>query len=313
MNIDKKFKGNVIPIVTPLTAQYKLDTEAIERIFNNLIHYKASPFILGTTGESASLSIDLKYNYIDQALKLKQADTNFYVGVSSNSVKESVEMAKRSFDAGATAVAATLPAYYSLTTDQMKRYFIELANQVSGPLLIYNIPATTHMSIPLDLIEELSYHDHVVGTKDSERSMERLTQSLKLWADRPDFSHFVGWAAQSAYGLLNGSDGLIPSTGNLAPEIYCRLEESVATNDTEGAYYYQHQSDVLGNLYQSGRLLGQSLAALKVLMQEVGLCGSAMMSPLQELPAEENVKLIASYYELIEKEGIKLNKLNHAR
>lgn len=313
MNINKKFKGNVIPVVTPLTSQYKLDNEALERMFYNLIYHKASPFILGTTGESASFSVDFKNNYIQQALKLKQADTVVYVGISSNSLEESVDMAKRSFDAGADAVAATLPTYYSLTTDQMKRYFVELANQVSGPLLIYNIPATTHMSIPLNLIDELSYHNHIVGTKDSERNMERLAQSLKLWATRPDFSHFVGWAAQSAYGLLNGSDGLIPSTGNLAPEIYCKLAEAVAKGEAEEAYYYQHQSDVLGNLYQSGRLLGQSLAAIKALMHEVGLCQSTMMSPLHELSVEENATLIRSFYELIEKEGIKLNKLNHAR
>lgn len=313
MNINKKFQGNVIPVVTPLTAQFKLDTEALERMFHNLIQHKASPFILGTTGESASFSADLKNYYIQEALKLKQNNTVVYVGISSNSLEESVEMAKRSFDAGADAVAATLPTYYSLTTDQMKGYFLDLADRVSGPLLIYNIPATTHMSIPLEVIDELSHHDHVVGTKDSERNMDRLTQSLKLWAARPDFSHFVGWAAQSAYGLLNGSDGLIPSTGNLAPEIYCKLAEAVAKADTEAAYYYQHQSDVMGNLYQSGRLLGQSLAALKALMQEVGLCQSTMMSPLQELSVEDNAELIKSFYELIEKESIKLNKLNHAR
>jgi dihydrodipicolinate synthase/N-acetylneuraminate lyase len=313
MSIDKKFKGNVIPVVTPLTAHCTLDTEALERMFYNLIHHKASPFILGTTGESASFSVEVKNDYIKQALRLKPADAILYVGISSNSIEESVDMAKRSFDAGADAVAATLPTYYSLTTDQMKRYFTELADQVTGPMLIYNIPATTHMSIPLSLIDELSYHEQVAGTKDSERNMERLTQSLKLWASRPDFSHFVGWAAQSAYGLLNGSDGLIPSTGNLAPEIYCRLAEAVDNNDAEGAYYYQHQSDELGNLYQSGRLLGQSLAALKALMQEVGLCRSTMMSPLQELSSLENETLVSDFYELIRKEGIVLNKLNHAR
>jgi dihydrodipicolinate synthase/N-acetylneuraminate lyase len=313
MNIDKKFKGNVIPVVTPFTFEHKLDFDALERLFYHLTYHKASPFILGTTGESASLSVDIKNNYIQEAGKLKPANSLLYVGISSNSLEESVDMAKRSFDVGADAVAATLPTYYSLTNDQMKRYFFELADQIGGPMLIYNIPATTHMSIPLTLIDELSHHDHIVGTKDSERSTERLDRSLQLWSNRNDFSHFVGWAAQSAYGLLNGSDGLIPSTGNLAPEIYCKLAEAVENNDQEVAFYYQHQSDVLGNLYQSGRLLGQSLAALKALMQEVGLCNSAMMSPLQELTSQEAAILIEAFYELVEKEGIKLNKLNHVR
>jgi dihydrodipicolinate synthase/N-acetylneuraminate lyase len=310
MKIEKKFKGNIIPVVTPLTAQHKLDEEAVERIFSNLLINKAAPFILGTTGESASLSSDIKYSYLAHAVKLKQ-DNKLYVGISSNSLEESVEIARRSFDAGADAVAATLPTYYSLTQDQMKRYFIELADLVGGPLLIYNIPATTHMSIPVHLIDELSHHEHIVGTKDSERNKERLTQSLQLWAKRADFCHFVGWAAQSAYGLQNGSDGLIPSTGNLAPEIYCELVKAVSNKDDEKIMHYQHQSDVLGNLYQSGRLLGQSLAALKVLMQEVGLCQSHMMSPLQELPAEEQAALVKAFYELISQEEIKLSKFKY--
>jgi len=313
MAINKIFKGNVIPVITPFTNQYTLDTEALERMFTHLTYARSSPFILGTTGESASLSLDFKNGYIQQAGRLKQAGTNLYVGISSNSLKESVEMAKRSFDAGADAVAATLPTYYSLTPDQMKRYFIELADQLSGPLLIYNIPATTHMSIPVTLIDELSYHERIAGTKDSERSMERLTQSLQLWAGRSDFSHFIGWAAQSAYGLLNGSDGLIPSTGNLAPEIYCKLAEAVADNNSEGAYHYQRQSDLLGDLYQSNRSLGQSLAALKSLMHASGLCQPIMMSPLQELSAEESELLTQEFYALMKREDINLNKLNHVR
>ncbi len=311
MKKPNKFKGNVIPVVTPLTDRYTLDAEALDRIFTNVYENKASPFILGTTGESASFPFELKNDYIETAGRLKPQGSVLYMGISSNSIDESVEMAKRSFDAGADAVAATLPTYYSLTTDEMKRYFTELADRVQNPLIIYNIPATTHMSIPLDLIDELSHHDYIVGTKDSERSTERLAQSLQLWASRPDFSHFIGWAAQSAYGLLNGSDGLIPSTGNLAPEIYCKLSQAVADNDSEAAYYYQHQSDVLGNLYQLGRSLGQSLAALKVLMQEVGLCQPYMMSPLQKMPDQETSALITSFYELLDREGIKLSKLNH--
>src|SRR5688500_20096489 len=105
----------------------------------------------------------------------------------------------------------------------MKQYLETLADAIALPLVIYNIPATTHMSIPLNLIDELSHHPNVIATKDSERSEERLKQSLELWKDRNDFSHFLGWAAKSAEALINGSDGLIPSTGNLVPEVYSEM------------------------------------------------------------------------------------------
>jgi dihydrodipicolinate synthase/N-acetylneuraminate lyase len=302
MKIQKKYSGTIVPVITPLTARYQLDEGAVEKIFHNLEKNEAMPFILGTTGESASLPLALKQAYIGKASALKKAGNMLYIGISSNCFEETVELAKRSFDAGADAVAATLPTYYHLSLEQMKEYFIQLADQVQGPLIIYNIPATTHMSIPLELIDELSHHPNLVGTKDSERSEARLDRSLELWSKREDFSHFLGWAGKSAYALFNGGDGLIPSTGNLSPEIYCEMTKAVVAGDTEKAYHYQHLSDTLGNLYQSGRTLGESLRALKVLMQDNGLCEAHMMPPLNPLHQHDEVSLINAYHELLRQE-----------
>ncbi|QJD97267.1 dihydrodipicolinate synthase family protein [Mucilaginibacter robiniae] len=311
MRIHKRFGGTVVPVVTPLTSDYRLDEEAVEKIFTHLANNEAMPFILGTTGEAASLSAQVKSDYLRKAASLKSAGAMLYVGISSNSFDESVQMAKRSFDLGASAVAATLPAYYNLSEDQIRKYLTQLADQVSGPLIIYNIPATTHMSIPLHLIDELSHHENVVAVKDSERSQKRLDESLQLWAHRPDFSYLLGWAAKSAYALLNGGDGLIPSTGNVTPEIYCEMVKAVQNGDADKAYQYQQYSDQLGALYQSGRLLGESLWALKVLMQEVGLCQPNMMPPLHKLADQEAAEIKQSFHALLQQEGITLNKYNH--
>lgn len=279
----KKYQGVVVPVITPLTADHKLDHKAVERIFDNFRQHEAMPFILGTTGESSSLPFSLKEDYIRLAGKLKQKDDIYYAGIASNCVEESVELAKRCFDEGIDVVAAHLPSYYALSEYQMVKYYEDLANKVKGPLIIYNIPSTTHMSIPLQVIEQLSHHENIVGTKDSERSEERLKESLRLWANRSDFSHFLGWAAQSAEAILNGGDGLIPSTGNLNPAIYRELYSAALKGDRGTAFRFQKQSDELGNQYQAGRTLGESLWALKVLMKEAGLCESYMMPPLTEL------------------------------
>ena len=304
--MNKKYVGIVVPAITPLTSECKLDHEAVEKMFSNFRKYDVKPFILGTTGESASLPINVKYDYIQTAAKLKQLGDVLYAGISSNCLEESVEMAKRCFDAGVDVVAATLPTYYALSAEDIKKYFEQLADKINGPLIIYNIPATTHMSIPLQVIEDLSYHTNIVGIKDSERSEERLNESLRLWANRQDFCHFLGWAAQSAHALQNGSDGLIPSTGNLYPHIYYEMFQAVKNGNIDKAYQMQHQSDLFGVLYQSGRLLGESLAALKVLMQAVGLCQSYMMPPLQMLSEEEASSLERKLEEIINKEEVKL-------
>jgi len=287
----KKYHGVVIPAVTPLTETHTLDRQAVEKLWAYFHAHGAMPFILGTTGEAASLPATVKNDYIQLAATLKKAGDTLYAGISSNALQESVEMAKRCFGEGVDVVVATLPTYYALTEDQMKVYFEQLADAIPGPLIIYNIPTTTHMSVPLPLIDELSRHPNIVGIKDSERSDERLNTSLELWAGREDFSHFLGWSFRSARSLLNGGDGLVPSTGNFSAGLYHDLQKAALEGKKEEALQLQEISDLLGNLYQSGRLLNESLAALKTIMKEKGLCETYMMPPLTMLPAAAQKKL----------------------
>lgn len=294
----KKQKQIIVPTVTPLNADYKLDENAMEKMFNNFSTHNVMPFILGTTGESASLPLSVKKAFVKKAAELKTKDTVLYAGIASNILEESIELGKYCFENGVDVVAANLPSYYALSNDQIKTYFLQLADALPGPLIIYNIPATTHMSIPLELIDELSHHPNIIGTKDSERTEERLKQSLALWKDRDDFQHYLGWAAKSAEALLGGSDGLIPSTGNLSPAVYSMMLQAVENGETAKAYQMQQLSDTLGDLYQKGRTLGESLWALKVLMKEEGLCENYVMPPLQSMSGDEEKTLLAAYYEI---------------
>jgi 4-hydroxy-tetrahydrodipicolinate synthase len=298
MKKNKKFSGVIVPAVTPLTKALQIDDAAVGKLFDQFYKHNISPFILGTTGESASLPADVKEQYVKSAAKHKKAGTVLYAGISSNVASESIEFAKFCADHGVDAVATTLPSYYALTETQMKNYFETLADAVPLPLIIYNIPATTHMSIPLQLIDKLSHHPNIIATKDSERSDERLAQSLALWKEREDFGHFLGWAAKSADALIGGSDGLIPSTGNLMPDIYDEMLKAVAAGDHAKAYEMQKLSDVYGNLYQSEKTLGESLWALKALMQYNGICEDVVMPPLQSMSEEEKQKLIQAYIEI---------------
>jgi 4-hydroxy-tetrahydrodipicolinate synthase len=136
------------------------------------------------------------------------------------------------------------------------------------------------MSIPLPVIDELSRHKNIVGIKDSERSEERMQQSLQLWKDRSDFHYILGWAAKSADALLQGADGLVPSTGNLYPEIYAEMLTAFEDANKEKLYVGQKLSDEYGALYQSDRTLGESLLELKTLMNKKGLCEAVVMPPL---------------------------------
>lgn len=280
MSLSKKYTGVIVPAITPLTTRLQIDEAAVERLFDSFYEQEIAPFILGTTGEAASIPFQVKKDYIQIAERVKKPGTLLYAGIGSNVLAESTSLAAYCALHGVDVLVATLPSYYTLTELQMKEYFTELANKVPLPLFIYNIPATTHMSIPLPLIEELSHHPNIVGIKDSERSEERLKESVARWKSRNDFHYILGWATQSANALLLGADGLVPSTGNLYPEIYSAMIKAFKENDTVLLQELQEKSDAYGGLYQSGRTLGESLKVLKQLMEEKGICTSVMMPPL---------------------------------
>src|SRR6476620_5943490 len=109
MKKNKKFSGVIVPAVTPLTKALQIDDAAVGKIFDQFYKHNISPFILGTTGESASLPADVKEQYVKSAAKNKKAGTVLYAGISSNVVAESIEFAAFCADHAVDAVAATLP------------------------------------------------------------------------------------------------------------------------------------------------------------------------------------------------------------
>jgi 4-hydroxy-tetrahydrodipicolinate synthase len=246
-----------------------------------------SPLVLGTTGESASINLTESAVFVESAVKTKQVHQTIYAGLVGNNVFELIERAKCYAGLGADVVVSTLPSYYTLTPAQMEKFYTELANASPCPIMIYNIKATTQMSIPLEIIEQLSRHPNIVGLKDSERDMQRLETCTNTYRDRPDFSFFCGWGAKGLESLRMGADGIVPSTGNAAPEMYKSLYTAFLNQDYTHAEQMQEATDQVALVYQHGRTLGESLAALKILMERRGFCQRYMMPPLTELQPEE--------------------------
>jgi dihydrodipicolinate synthase/N-acetylneuraminate lyase len=300
--IENKYKGVIVPAITPLTDDLRLDRHAVEALFGMFAANGIHPFILGTTGEAASLPLTLREDYVSAAVDYRSPGMILYAGISSNVLQESVDFAVLCARHGVDVAVATVPSYYALTEDQTERFFTALADAIPLPLIIYNIPATTHVSLSLELLDRLSHHPNIVGVKDSERSDERMHRSLALWRDRVDFSYLLGWAARSADALAAGGDGIIPSTGNLVPEIYRRMLKSIASGDLSEAQSMQHLSDAYGALYQSGRTLGESLAALKSVMHHQGICGKMVMPPLTAMD-DGSMNMLAQAFDRLIRDG----------
>ena len=292
---NSKYFGVVVPMVTPVTTDGHLDVAAVERIINFFADHNVAPLLMGTTGEGNSVSQANGLLFVQTAAKAAQNHPSpktgkpitIYAGLTGNCVSEQIRQADAYTAAGADVIVATLPSYYALTPEQMEQYYKNLADNIQGPLMLYNILATTHMSIPVDVIERLSHHPNIVGLKDSERDMDRMAACINISKTRDDFAYFCGWAAQSEHSLALGGDGIVPSTGNFVPDMFNDLYEAAVAGDAERAIHLQEATNEIAKIYQAGRTLGQSLAALKVMMQTKGLCDPYMLPPLTRLSAAE--------------------------
>lgn len=281
--MQKRFSGVVVPMITPLNKDFTVDVVAVERIVALFAENGIHPLVLGTTGESSSIGELESFRLVEAAVKTKAKNQCIYVGLVGNQVDDLIHRGNLYISSGADCVVATLPSYYGLTSNQMTLFYKTLADEIYGPLMMYNIKATTQMSIPLEVVTELSSHPNIWGLKDSERDVERMELLIKTYKSNPDFSYFCGWGAQSAGSLKLGADGIVPSTGNYVPEMYKNLYEAAINQDWEVCDTWQNETDIVAQQYQKDKTLGESLAVLKALMYKKKLCNKTMMPPLTEV------------------------------
>jgi dihydrodipicolinate synthase/N-acetylneuraminate lyase len=284
----KKCQGVIVPMVTPFTPAGQIDTESVRRIIDHLVAGGVEGiFVLGTTGESASISMIQKQMLVKAAVEYTKNRALVYAGISSNCFDESAAMAKCYTDLGADVLVAHASYYYTLSDDEIFSYFTKLADHIAGPLVIYNIPKTTNLSLSLDVIERLSRHERIIGIKDSENTLGRLEAALQRFSGRSDFLYVVGCAPLSAKAVSLGAAGIVPSSANLVPRMYQQLFENALKGNRAAAQDLQEQTDRVSAMYQKNRSLGQSLAALKAAMHVLELCGPTVLPPLVTLGQED--------------------------
>lgn len=287
MKSSPKHRGVIVPLVTPVNAAGELDEAAAIRLVDHLAAHGCGMLVLGTTGEVASLPLTLRRSYVELAVRTAAKRTPVFACAASNCVSVSIDSANDYLALGVDAVVGILPNYFKLEPAEMLAYFTLLSRGIRGPLMVYNMPATTGMSIPPDVIETLSQLPNITGLKDSEGTAGRREEVAKRFGGRADFSLFMGIAAHSIPALRLGFDGLVPSSGNLYPERWHRLYQTAGTGDWTTAEKLQQQLDAVGAVFQRNRTLGQSLAALKAGLGLRNLCGPDMVPPLHALPAPE--------------------------
>jgi len=284
----KKPGGAVVPLVTPCRDDRGLDLEAVDRLVaHQLAGGVEGVLVLGTTGEGPSVPQALRRPLVERTVAAAAGRLRVYSNVSGTCLDDAIATAGGDLAAGADAVAVLPPYYYPSRPGELLGWFRALLDAIPGPVVIYNIPATTGVSIPLDVIGELVDHPRLAGIKDSENDPERHAELLRRFGGRDDFSVFVGVGALMAQGLRQGADGIVPSSGNLIPGECQRQVEAARDEDWAAVDASATRQAGVAAIYQKGRTLGQSLAALKGLAHHLGLVSPHMFPPLLPVPPDE--------------------------
>jgi 4-hydroxy-tetrahydrodipicolinate synthase len=299
MNKTTKPGGVVVPLVTPITTDGHLDFLALDRLIEFQIAGGVDGLLLlGTTGEGPCVPRSLRRSLIAHAVATGRKRLRIYVNISENSLADALSEAEEFFSLGADAIAALPPFYFPPRPIELAAWFRALLDASPVPVVLYNIPMTTHTSIPLEVLGELVGHPALVGLKDSENDAQRHAKLLRCFGGREDFSLFSGVGSLMAQDLKSGMDGIVPSVGNLIPGVCQKLCTAVKHGQGDAAARLAAQMTALAALYQKGRTLAQSLAAMKGLLHLRRLCSPAVFPPLLPLSSEEIESLRAEAEQL---------------
>lgn len=283
---ERKHAGAVVPLVTPVTAAGDLDEAGLDRLIDfQLAGGVAGIFVLGTTGEGPSVPRAARLRMVERTVTRVGGRALVYAGIGDTCFADSMQAGNEYLRAGADAVVALPPVYFPLQPQELLMYFQALLAAIEGPVILYNIPQTARVSIPLEVLEKLMGHPNLVGFKDSENDAVRHEALIRRFGQQPGFSIFVGVGVLMASGLRQGAHGIVPSVGNLVPDTCQQSCDAAQRGDWAAAEAATMRMNAVAALYQKGRTLGQSLAALKAVLHLKGICSRHMLSPL--LPVAE--------------------------
>jgi 4-hydroxy-tetrahydrodipicolinate synthase len=294
----KKHSGVVVPLLTPVDSAGNIDSLSVEKLINHTVGAGNVPFVLGTTGEIFFNSKKNRVTLVKEAIKYINNNAILYAGISDNCIDNTIELAKKYTDLGVSVLVAHLPNFLPLSDNLIVRYFETLADKCPAPIMIYNIVSITHMSIPIDILEQLSHHKNIVGLKDSERDYDRIRELARRFSNREDFSLFIGWTEKSAEALTLGFDGIIPNTANVVPKLFKSLYDAAVNGNTELANKFQIKAEELGKLVQANKTMTQTIPELKVLMKHLNICQEYVLPPLRKLDSKKAKILIENFNKL---------------
>lgn len=280
-----KIKGVLPPMITPFTQMGDLDIEAHQsnvRKWNGVD--LAGYLVLGSNSEAVYLTEDEKIELIKATVEVAGKDKLIMAGTGMESTRETIALTNKAAQAGAQCALLLTPNYYGgqMGDEAQIAYFTEVADNVSIPILIYNVTKFTHVNISPKAVEKLAKHPNIIGMKDSSGSVPQLVQ-FKQVVDFNEFNLMVGTASAWYPALDLGIESSIMALANCSPKECVEVQRLFDQGKkTEARDLYERMFPVNHAVTATYGVPG-----LKHACNLLGYQGGYVRSPMQELTDEK--------------------------
>ena len=279
------FKGCATALATPFRdgeIDYFTFGEMIDRQISGGV---SAIVICGTTGEAATLSVYEHLKCIEFAVRYIDGRLPVIAGTGNNCTKKAVHISKKAAELGADALLVVTPYYNKASDSGLVTHFSDIADASEKPIILYNVPSRTGVSIPLSVYSRLADHDNIVAVKEASGSISAVAQLAAECKEKLDI--YSGNDDQILPVLSLGGLGVISVVSNVLPKETQDICNYYFSNDTVSAKNAQLKLlDLIYSLFCEVNPI-----PLKYALSLMGICTSDVRLPLCE-PTEESKRKI---------------------
>lgn len=272
--------------VTPFLGG-ELDLPAFGRLLDiQLASRAAGVVVLGTTGESPTVTDKERDTLITEAASRLSGKKELTVGCGSNDTRKAVELTKRAAALGADFALVVTPYYNRPSQRGLLRHFMIVAESSPVPVILYNVPSRTGADISAETLALLSAHENVAALKEASSDMQSVTEKKEA----ADIDIFCGSDALLYHFLATGAAGGVCVCSNIKPDRICEITDKFFSSDTDGA------RKAFFGLYPLLKALGcdTNPVPIKALMAAHGLITPEVRAPLCTLTDDKKAALLAA-------------------
>ncbi len=283
-------------MVTPLDEQRKIDYKGTENLVNHLIAGGVHAiFVLGTTGEAQSLSLEERTSLVEFTGKVIDGRVPYLVCVTDTSIDDSVALAETAKEAGACAVVAAPPYYFDPSQSDMVNWYTALADRSPLPVYLYNMPGKVKVNIAPSTVAALASHPNIIGLKDSSANTVYFQTLQYLTRNEENFALYVGPEEITAETVLLGGDGGVNGGANMFPELYVKMYEAAERRDIDECKRLQkYIMQISVSIYGITNTPSSYLQGLKAALELLGICKGGLALPYTSYNEECKAKVKAA-------------------